>query len=126
MRSPCVVLELSYGINGDVLRCLKNYLTHRTQSVSRSSLTSCTRPVLSGVPVLRPLLFVLEVADVGYFIDSLGLAWHAYADDIQLFSFYSPHDTGNLRLKITDCLSKIKRQMADNRLMLNPDKIEFL
>lgn len=47
---PTRRMELSYGIKGQDLSWLRDYLTGRSQSVSRDGSTSASRPVRCGVP----------------------------------------------------------------------------
>jgi hypothetical protein len=122
-------LELSYGINGQALSWLSDYLAERSQTVRWSGSTSAPRPVRCGVPqgsVLGPLLLVLYVADVGNIANSFDLATHAYADDAQIYSSCQPRGSDELRLRFQDCIQEIMRWTAANRLALNPAKTELL
>ena len=54
----------SYGIYGNLLKLIENYLTDHKQRVVLSGQTSSWERVLSGVPqglVLRPLLFLIYI-----------------------------------------------------------------
>ena len=67
-----------FGITGNFLKLLRNYLTHRKQRVIIDGVSSEWTPVQSGVPqgtILGPLYFNL-------FINDLSLL---YADDLKLF-----------------------------------------
>jgi len=61
----CLLLKLEYlGINGDLLKWLNCYLTNRYQRVVINGHFSEWLPVLSGVPIFRPLLFILYIDDL--------------------------------------------------------------
>ena len=77
-----------YRVNGQLLACIRNYISHRQQSVSVGSAKSLSRHVNAGVPqgsALGPLFFVVYVNDIsvnllsssGLFADDTSLAWSA-------------------------------------------------
>ena len=78
-------LKYFYGIDGRLLKFLKNYLCGRKQCVVLENIKSSFKDVLSGVPqgsILGPILFVLFINDMTQEIDSnLSL----YADDTKLW-----------------------------------------
>ena len=72
----------SYGISGDLLKPIENYLTDRKQKVVLSGQTSSWERVLSGVPerlVLGPLLFLIYINDLP---DSINLFNSIYIQSI--------------------------------------------
>ena len=74
-----------YGISGNLLKWVSNYLSNRTQSVVLNSVTSTTKYTSAGVPqgsVLGPLLFLIYVNDISENLLSLT---RLFADDSSLF-----------------------------------------
>jgi hypothetical protein len=71
-------LNISFGIDGNVLEWLNSFLTDRTQAIAFRSSTSVSvfMPLLYGVTqgsVLGPLLFLLYTADVAVIDESYGV-----------------------------------------------------
>ena len=86
-----------FGIGGNVLQWIGDYLHERTQRVRINGSYSNTAPVLSGVPqgsVLGPALFLIFVADVTHIIQNF---ISLYADDSKLFSYILESDTEQLQ-----------------------------
>ena len=82
-----------FGIRGNVLQWIGDYLHERTQRVRINGSFSNTAPVLSGVPqgsVLGPALFLIFVADVTHIIQNF---ISLYADDSKLFSYILESDS---------------------------------
>ena len=75
----------TYGVNGEVLTLLTNYLHERYQRVLLNGQTSSWELVKSGVPqgsVLGPLLFLIYINDLP---DNLKSNCKIFADDTSLF-----------------------------------------
>ena len=75
----------SYGIVGELLLLLKNYLHNREQRVVLNGQTSEWKRIYSGVPqgsVLDPLLFLIYISDL---TDGLTSMCKIFADDTSLF-----------------------------------------
>ena len=81
-----LILKISsYGITGNVLGWLSNFLQNRTQRVCVNGMWSRKVKVLSGVPqgsVLGPLLFVIYINDLPDVIKS---QIYLFADDTKIF-----------------------------------------
>ena len=76
----------SYGVDGNLLRLLKNYLAGRQQRVVLNGQTSSWLNVTAGVPkssVLEPLLFLVYINDLA---DEITLSCKIFADYTSLFS----------------------------------------
>jgi hypothetical protein len=78
----------SYGIRGNLLAWISDFLADRYQFVTVLGFRSSTVPVISGVPqgsVLGPVLFIMYINDV---CDIITGSTHCklYADDIKLYS----------------------------------------
>ncbi|EFP11931.1 hypothetical protein CRE_23222 [Caenorhabditis remanei] len=76
----------AYGIQGELLRWINNFLSGRSQKVLLNGVCSNTSSVGSGVPqgsVLGPLLFILFINDIGDKLESESLL---YADDLKIIS----------------------------------------
>ena len=65
-RKLCYKLSC-YGVNGNLLHWIKDYLTDRSQCVLLEGIPSKSHRVLSGVPqglVLAPLLFLIYINEI--------------------------------------------------------------
>lgn len=93
----------SYGIVGDVIGWITDFLTNRKQQVCIGNVTSSWKPVTSGIPqgsVLGPVLFICYVNDMPLNIHS---NIKIFADDTKLFSkIDSKSDSENLQQDLTN------------------------
>lgn len=116
-------LELA-GVDGNVIKWLKCYLTGRTQLVKLPSAKS--RPILvsSGVVQgshLGPLLFSLFINDLCEQLEDCGVL--LYADDMKLYKkINGPGDSDILQRE----LDKVVKWCEVNMMALNADKCESI
>ena len=78
----------AYGVSGQFLKWLKNYLSWRVQRVVVDGADSQWTPVTSGVPqgnLLGPLLFTIFIYDLPNVSEGMGTT-ALYADDTKTFN----------------------------------------
>ena len=116
-----------YGIKGNVLKWIQDYLHNRTQRVRVNGQFSTTSKVLSGVPqgsVLGPLLFLIFVADMAPIVQNF---ISLYADDSKLFS-YLLEDSNNLHTStsIQEDINNLSAWSEKMQMSFNPEKCHRL
>ena len=77
-----------YGVKGELLNLLRNYLNERNQSVVLNGQISSWELIKSGVPqgsVLSPLLFLIYINDLP---DNIQSTCKMFADETSLFSHF--------------------------------------
>ena len=122
-------LHTTYGLCGTALDWFTSYLSDRSQSVRYGMSTSQSRNLGHGVPqgsVLGPLLFILFTNDLVSLVQQHGLNIHMYADDIYIYSACPPSKRHITSAQISECFDTLIAWFASNRLLLNPDKSEFM
>ncbi len=62
---------------------------------------------------------------LGDIIRKLGVSFHCYADDTQLYISSRPGETHQIE-KLMECIVDIKNWMTNNFLLLNSEKTEVL
>ena len=111
----------SYGINGEVLSWIKDYLTDRSQTVILEGKSSSPKPVLSGVPqgsVLAPLYYfcyILMIA-IGTKINS---TVRLYADDVLIYRTIQSEADG---ISLQNDLSNLESWANLWQMKFNPAK----
>ena len=100
-----LILKLeSYGIRGNILHWINDFLTNRTQEVVINQVHSSTQKVLSGVPqgsVLGPILFLVFINDPTDLAETTVIL---FADDTKTYStINTDNDVENLQ-RTTDKL----------------------
>ena len=112
----------SYGVKGNLLRLLKNYLTGRQQRVVLNGETSSWLNVTAGVPqgsVLGPHLFLVYINDLP---DEITSSCKIFADDTSLFSKIENKSYSNFQLnKDLETISKWAFQW---KMLFNPDPVK--
>lgn len=119
------------GIRGPIFQWMLSYLNGRYQFTTVNTphgfVCSESKPISSGVPqgsTLGPLLFSLYIADLPNSIHHCST--QLYADDIQLYISFAPHDYLAVQQKINSDLFNILTWAKDNCLVLNPDKCQSI
>ena len=112
-----------YGIRGELLTWLQNFLIGRHQQVTLDGSTSESHAVNSGVPqgtILAPLLFLCYINDLPLSINAnIGL----YADDTILYIVI--HSTSDC-LSLQNDLNSLSQWGTRSGMFFNPDKSVFM
>ena len=112
----------SYGIEGSLLRLVKNYLTAHQQRVALNRQTSLWLNATAGVPqgsVLGPLLFLIYINDLPGAIKS---SCKIFADDTSLFSKIENKNYSNFQLNKD--LETISKWSFHWKMLINLDFIK--
>ena len=113
-----------YGINGQTLKWLTEFLENRLQTVVVEGAKSTFRVVLSGVPqgtVLGPILFILYIDDqLDILVTALG---KVFADDTKLVGKILDLAAKSL---LQDDLFNVIGWAISNNMQLNEKKFELL
>jgi len=125
-------LTSSIGINGTALNWFTSYLSNRSQRVSLNGCISDSFRLPYGVSqgsCLGPLLFTIYSSKLFEVIKYHLHRAHAYADDTQLYSSFSPDSATNqadVVVAMERCILDIRTWMLTDKLKLNDDKTEFI
>lgn len=120
-------LEHYAGFKSKALDWFRSYLANRSFSVHLGPYQSKSAPLNYGVPqgsILGPALFSLYMLPLGTILAKHNMAFHFYADDLQIYlPLKSPSSSVATLL---DCLQEVKSWLAQNFLILNEDKTEIV
>ena len=113
----------SYGIQGNLLGWIKNFLTNRTQSVVLNGVESNSTKITSGISqesVLEPILFNIYINDLS---DIIRNKIKLFADDTKLYSVIKDQkDIDNLQQH----LNNLEKWFDKWLLKFNPEKCKHM
>lgn len=130
---PLLLSKLAfYGFDSNSLNWFSSYLDQRKQCVelrlpNGHTLKSSLQAVPRGVPqgsILGPILFILYSADIVQAITNS--KFHLYADDVQLYHSFQPHDISDTVKRINGDLARVLQWSESNSLVLNPRKSKYM
>ena len=114
-HTPLLQKLYAYGIRGNLLNWIKDFLHNRTFHVKVGASKSEDAPVNSGVPqgsVLGPLLFLVYINDLPQQLDGKCLL---FADDLKI---WNPNDPSQLQMDV----DSVKRWSEEWGLPINEEK----
>ena len=118
------------GVRGGALELIRDFLSGRDTRVTINGALSEPKGMLYGVPqgsVLGPLCFSLYITSLANVLEELGVKYHIFADDTQLYiDFDGNADINIIKNKLMNAFSKIDFWMNGRRLKLNIDKIHLI
>ena len=113
-----------YGITGQVLAWLANYLSDRFQCTLANNVVSNIEPIVFGVPqgsVCGPLLFLIYINDLSAIFDSCKVS--LYADDTVI---YITHNNVQEALQLVqNDLNRLVEWCTDNKVTINCKKTKY-
>ena len=115
----------SYGIRGELVRWVQNWLGHRKQRVAVEEYFSNWRSVTSSVPqgsVLGPLLFVIYIY-INNLKENVGSLISTFADDTKIGGV---GDSGEDCQRIHQDINRLKTWAERWRMEFNLDKCEVM
>ena len=118
-----------YGIDGVVLKLIQSYLYSRKRKIKIDGHFSKAFHLSYGVPqglVFGPLFFTLYTTPLSKIISKFNVTHHLYADDTQIYLELVSINFNSNMTELANCLEAIQMWMGNNKLVLNPDKSEFI
>ena len=122
-------LQLFAGLSGSALAWFKSYLLDRTISVYIENSYSQPKSIKYGVPqgsVLGPILFLIYVLPLSLLLRKLGVSFHLYADDTQVYISCLPDDIRAAGEILISTYNTLTNWLSKNFLKINPEKTEIL
>jgi len=123
------VLERRFGVEGNALGWLAEFLRERSQVVRVGESESDSLPLHFSVPqgsVLGPKRFIKYTEDIDDLFVRHDMCHHLFAVDMQGFRSGHPSDISPIVTGVEDCLSDVSSRSAAKRLQLNATKTEIL
>ena len=117
---PGLIFKIkSFGISGNLLELMKNFLSNRFQRVVLNGQTSEWEKINAGVPqgsILGPLFFLIYIKDLA---DGISSIVKFFADDTSLFSIVQ--NKNNSASQLNNDLDKISYWAYTWKMSFNPD-----
>ena len=118
---PGLIFKIkSFGISGDLLELIKNFLSNRFQRVVLNGQTSEWEKINAGVPqgsILGPLFFLIYINDL---TDGISSIVKLFADDTSLFSVVQNKNNSASQLN-NDNSNKVSDWAYTWKMSFNPD-----
>ena len=116
------------GVSGVAIKWFASYLKGRSQYVTVNNISSKPTELKCGVPqgsVLGPLLFTTYLLPLGDTLRAIGVDFHFFADDQQIYMEFSIDETQHPR-NMEKCLSSILSWLKQNFMSCNTNKTEMI
>ena len=117
---PGLIFKIkSFGISGDLLELIKNFLSNRFQRVVLNGQTSEYEKINAGVPqglILGPLCFLIYINDL---TDGISSIVKLFADDTLLFS--TVQNKNSSASQLSNDVDKISDWAYTRKMSFNPD-----
>ena len=117
------------GVEGTALKLFESYLENRTVRVAANGTLSEPLNLKYGIPqgsVLAPTLFSVYTRTLAYLLESMGVSYHIYADDTQIYFEFDPLNIDDMKEKIRLIFEKVDTWMSAYKLKLNVNKTKVI